>query len=447
MPYLKTTAIFLFLSLSVAYAQDSDLHQQFHQLAKGYQSVFGFSGNIKVVKDGREVFEQSYGLANRSFGIENTPQTRFSINSISKTFTATAILMLARDQKVDLQAPIKTYLPELDARWEDAITVHHLLSHTSGLPRESGIQACDELSFREQLKLVETQSLLFSPGERYEYSNCGLILLGAILEKVSNRSYEEFIQQEIIEPLGLANTGYYQGRNVVERQAVPYRFSANGLETAQRSKHYGDNAGGGLYSTAGDLYKYVLALETNQLLPEAYTALLFQPHAQSGETDFEGYAWSIKKFGDEKIHFAAGSGYGTKSVIIRMPDTGSFIGITSNWGNTPVLQLLRDLYLTLIGAEAAPPAENVLADPVDYATRLGEYQFDQEQLTKHLGMDRSVIRLHAFEGKLFLNDELLAEKEGILMLTYTTELRIHFEGSKMIIDINGNIMEGQRLQK
>lgn len=109
--------------------------------------------------------------------------------------------------------------------------------------------------------------------------------------------------------------------------------------------------------------------------------------------------------------------------------------------------MLRDLYLTLIGAEAAPPAENVLADPVDYATRLGEYQFDQEQLTKHLGMDRSVIRLHAFEGKLFLNDELLAEKEGILMLTYTSELRIHFEGSKMIIDINGNIMEGQRLQK
>lgn len=130
-----------------------------------------------------------------------------------------------------------------------------------------------------------------------------------------------------------------------------------------------------------------------------------------------------------------------------MPDTGNFIGITSNWGNTPILQLLRDLYLILIGAETAPPAENLLANPGDYTTRLGEYQFDQEQLTKHLGMYRSVIRLQAFEGKLFLNDELLAQKEGALMLTYTNELRIHFEGSKMIIDINGNIMEGQRVQK
>lgn len=233
----------------------------------------------------------------------------------------------------------------------------------------------------------------------------------------------------------------------MERQSVPYRFSANGLETAQRSKHYGDNAGGRFYSTAGDLYKLVLGLEAHKLLPETYTALLFQPHAESGETDFEGYASSIKKFGDEKIHYAAGSGYGTKSVIIRMPDAGNFIGITSNWGNTPVLQLLRDLYLTLIGAEAAPAAENVLAKPADYATRLGKYQFDPRQLTRHLGMDRTIIRLHAFEGKLFLNDELLAEKEGILMLTYTSELRIQFEDSKMIIDINGNIMEGQRLQK
>jgi CubicO group peptidase (beta-lactamase class C family) len=447
MPHLKITAIFLFLSISIAYGQDNDLHQQLHQMAKGYQSVFGFSGNIKVVQGGKEIFEQSYGLANRSFGIENTPQTRFSINSISKTFTATAILMLARDQKIDLQVPIKAYLPELNAPWKDTVTVHHLLSHTSGLPRESGIQACDELSFMEQLKLVETKSLLFSPGKRFEYSNCGLILLGAILEKVSNRPYEDFIQQEIIEPLGLTNTGCYQGRNVVARQAVPYRFSANGLETAQRSKHFGDNAGGGLYSTAGDLYKYVLGLEAQKLLPETYTALLFQPHVQSGETDFEGYAWSIKKFGGEKIHFAAGSGYGTKSVIIRMPDSGNYIGITSNWGNTPILQLLRDLYLTLIGAEAAPPAENVLANPRDYATRMGEYKFDQEQLTRHLGMDRAVIRLHAFEGKLFLNDELLAEKEGTLMLTYTNELRIQFEGSKMIININGNIMEGQKLQK
>jgi CubicO group peptidase (beta-lactamase class C family) len=447
MPHLKTTAIFLFLSISIACCQDGGLHQQFHQIAKGYQSVFGFSGNIKVVKDDKGVFEQSYGLANRSFGIENTPQTRFSINSISKTFTAAAILMLARDQKIGLQVPISAYLPELNASWRDTVTVHHLLSHTSGLPRESGIQACDELSFMEQLKLVETKSLLFSPGERYEYSNSGLILLGAILEKVSNRSYEDFIQQEIIEPLGLTNTGCYQGRNVVDHQAVPYRFSANGLETAQRSKHLGDNAGGGLYSTAADLYKFVLGLEAYKLLPETYTALLFQPHAQSGETDFEGYAWSIKKFGDEKIHFAAGSGYGTKSVIIRMPNTGSFIGITSNWGNTPVLQLLRDLYLTLIGAEVAPPTENVLAKPGDYAIRLGDYQFDQGQLARHMGMDRSVIRLHAFEGKLFLNDELLAEKEGTLMLTYTNELRIHFEGSKMIININGNIMESQKLQK
>jgi len=439
------TAVLVCTLIIHSVGQSDSLAERLGQLAKSYEEVYGFSGNIKVVVGEESVFEGTYGLANRSFGLENQPNTRFSINSISKTFTATAILVLVRDEKLDLHLPISRYLPDLRAEWKDSVTVHHLLTHTSGLPREFGIQPHEELTFTEQVRLIESVDLMFAPGERYEYSNAGVTMLGAILEQVSGASYPDFIEQAILVPLGLTNTGYYRGREVVPNQAVPYRLSANGLEYAQRSKHYGDNAGGGLYSTVSDLYKYVTGLEQNKILPREYTDLLFQSHVQSGKTDFEGYAWSIKYFGNEKIHFAAGSGYGTKSVIIRSPESGDFIGITSNWGNTPILQLLQDLYLTIKGQRVPLPSQDALAKPASFKEQIGAYQFNREDLTKHLGIDQSFLTLQEFEGRLFLDDELLAQEEEHLRLTYTNELQIRFDGGQMIIQINGNTVIGERV--
>ena len=438
---LKCFSTLLFcLVLFSSEAQSTDsLYQKLNELITAYEQVYGFSGAVKVVQDEKPVFEQSFGYADRSFSVKNTPDTRFSINSISKTFTATAVLILVEEGRIDLQAPISRYLPYLTAGWKDTVTTHQLLSHTSGLPRESGVQWYDELSLQEQALLVDQQALLFAPGARYEYSNSGVILLGAILESASGREYADFIQNKIIAPLGLPHTGVYTGRGVVKNQAVPYRLTANGLEFAQRTKHYGENAGGGLYSTPSDLYRYIRALEEGKLLPKKHVELLFTPHVQSGEGEYEGYAWSIKQFGDETLYFAAGSGYGTKSVIIRSPEHGGFIGITSNWGNTPILQLLGDLFLLTKGREVELPSSNHLAKPGSYREYLGVYTFDREVLQKHLMMDRSALKLQAFEGKLFLDDELLAEKgEGRLGLTYTDELIIEFEAGRMIITINDN---------
>ncbi|WP_157893321.1 serine hydrolase domain-containing protein [Salegentibacter sediminis] len=436
--------VFLLLYLTTGWTQGSGLGDKLNEIAEAYENVYGFSGSILVASNNRVSFEKSYGYANRSFDIKNTRDTRFSINSISKTFTALAILLLAEDNKVELHKPIKEYLPTLEAIWGDSITIHHLLTHTSGLPRESGIQPHQNLNFKEQLDLIEKQSLLFTPGARYEYSNAGITVLGAIIERISDLGYEAFLQQNIIEALNLNNTGYYSGKNVVKRLAVPYRITSNGLEFAQRSKHLGDNAGGGLYSTPSDLFKFIKAVEANRLLSKEYTKLLFQPYVKSGETDFEAYVWSIKYFGEEKIYFAAGSGYGTKSVIIRLPETGGFIGITSNWGNTPILQLLRDLYLSTKGASVDLPYEDELANPELFAEHFGTYFFDKEELTKHLGINKTNIKLHEVEGRLFMDDELLASENKSLKLTYTDELKISFEKGVMIIEINGNRITGKR---
>lgn len=439
-------ALLAFASSQAFAATAKPTPQEFDELLQAYHATYGFTGTVKVVQGDKPMFEKSYGLANRSFGIKNTPNTRNSINSISKTFTAFGILLLREEGKLELHESIGTYLPYLTAPWKDEITVHHLLTHSSGLPRESGVQPHNEFTLKQQTQqLVDKQELLFEPGSQYGYSNSGLILLGALLEQVSAQDYGTFITERVIRPMGLSNTGYYEGRNVVDNQATPYRMTSTGLEFAQRSKHYGGNAGGGLYSTASDLYNYVLAIESHELLSEASTALLFTPHIQSGETDAEGYAWSIKQFGDETLYFAAGSGYGTKSVMIRAPQSKDFIAITSNWGNTPILNMLADVCLTLKGRQVEPPEARQLAQPKDYEQYLGVYVFDAVQMKMHLGMNAETVKLHTFENKLFMNDELMATKgEGVIGLTYTDELTIEFGDKTMLITINGNELKGAR---
>ncbi|RUO55541.1 serine hydrolase domain-containing protein [Pseudidiomarina homiensis] len=445
-PLLTSAALTLFCFPSFALAQANSA-TDIDALVGAYHQTYGFTGTVKVVQGDQPLYEKSYGLANRSFAIENTPTTRNSINSISKTFTAFGILLLVENGKLDLHKSIGTYLPYLTADWKETVTIHHLLTHSSGLPRESGVQAHDELTLKQQvMRLVDQQTLLFNPGSQYGYSNSGLIVLGALLEQVTGKDYGAYITEQVLQPMQLNNTGYYRGRNVVDRQATPYRMSSTGLEFAQRSKHYGGNAGGGLYSTPSDLYQYVRAIESNQLLSAETTALLFTPHIHSGETDAEGYAWSIKKFGDETLHFAAGSGYGTKSVMIRAPESKDFISITSNWGNTPILNMLADIYLTLKGQSITPPDANQLAKPQDFAKQLGSYKFDPEQLKMHIGMDGDTVTLQAFENKLFLNDELMAAKGAdVIGLTYTDEFRVQFQGKQMLIQINGNELRGQKV--
>lgn len=411
-------------------------------LSEAYHKVTGFSGTVKVVISEEEVFEKSYGLSNRSFEVPFRTDTRNSINSISKTFTALACVLLSEEGKLDLQAAIGTYLPDLNSSWKDSVSVHQLLTHSSGLPREAGLSLCDELSFEEQRAFTEKLSLDFSPGEHYGYSNAGFILLGNILQNTSGMKYEKLIEDKIINPLSLRNTGVYTGRNFIKRQAQPYRMTPFGPAEARRSKTHGQSAGGGMYSTPADLYRYVLALEDQNFLSEKGSNLLFGKHIEN-DGEFEAYAWSLKSFGNEQIRFASGSGFGTKSVLIRSPKEKNFIAIVSNYGSFPILDMLRDIFLLTKGHDVNFPDKKQLASPEQYSLNIGTYRFDKEEIRKRLSVQSSEVTIQVFEGKLFMNDEVLFNKdEGKIGLSYTDEVIIHFEGSTMIININGHILKG-----
>ncbi|WP_417657190.1 serine hydrolase domain-containing protein [Pseudidiomarina aestuarii] len=435
-----------FMTVAEPASNEQQYREQIEELARAYQSVYGFSGSIKVVKGGLPIVESSYGLADRSFNIDNAIDYRFSINSISKTFTATAVMQLVELGEINLNQSVGSYLPELNADWKDEVTVHHLLTHSSGLPRESGIQWYDELTLEQQVvNLINKQTLLFAPGTRYEYSNSGITLLGRIIETVSGQSFSNYINNQIIKPLELTNTGVYEGRKLVKKQAVPYRITTNGVASAQRAKHLGQNAGGGMYSTVNDLYQFVVALENNRLFSAETTQLMFKPQIQIDGGDAASYGWTLKPFGDKTLVFASGSGYGTKSVMVRESTSGDFIAVTSNWGNTPILQLMAGLFLIINDLDYDLPDQKALAQPNDYVEFLGTYRFDPSLLKKHLMTDSDSMTLQEIDGLLFLNDELLADKQnGFLGLTYTDEVMIKVDTKSMTININGNQVIGKR---
>ena len=457
------TRKFLFLGLlalgCVALAQ-SDTHKETKQdrlvgqasrlkgLLGAYHDVYGMSGAIRISRKGNLVFEESIGLAQRAFSVAYTPDVRQPINSVSKVFTTVVTLRLVQDGALTLDKPIAHYLPELSADWAEQLTPHHLLSHTSGLPRETGLDAHSSLSFEQQMKTVEALPLHFEPGSEYGYSNAGFIILGYLLETISGKDYATLVKDLVLAPLSLENTGVLVGRTEVPRLATPYRMGADGVVTAQRTKTLGASAGGGLYSNGSDLHVLMQALLDDELLQRNLREQLVRVHSPEGGEIGEAYAFSIQAFGDKKIWLAAGSGYGAKSVVIQVPEEQLVVSILSNWGNTPIMAMLRDIYLILENQPVALPDRSGLASPEAFSAYLGRYQFDESALRQALQMDNSILRLHVSDNKLFLDDELMAagEQSGTLRLTYTEELVIGFDNETMVLRINGQKLLGERIR-
>lgn len=442
-----------------AAAQDATRGDAIAGLLDAYEEVYGFAGVALVAAADSVVFEGARGLADRGLGVPNRPTLRFPINSISKTFVAAAALVLVSDGVLDLHEPVATYLPDLDANWASRVTPHHLLSHTSGLPREFELKWYEAPTLAEQARRVARQDLRFEPGTEYGYSNGGYALLGHLVEEVAGAPYPAHLSERVLRPGGLEDTGVLIGETVVANIVRPYAMGPRGVVEPPREKHLGINAGGGLYSTAADLWRWALGLENGAVLPDSLQALLFTPHAEEGgPNDLAGYGWLLKRSGDALYRMAAGSGGGTKSAVLRDPESGLFIAVLSNWADVPVLELLRDLLFVATGVPVEPPSAAGLADPSDYADALGTYAFEPGALGTALGVEADEVSIIGADGRVYLASEggsasvLRTTEDGGLALSYTDELVISFKvqasggADRVAIRINGQELVGRRVQ-
>jgi CubicO group peptidase (beta-lactamase class C family) len=228
-----------------------------------------FSGLVLIARDGEILLNKGYGLANREWGIVNTPDTKFRIGWLSMQFTAMATLILQERDLLTVEDPICQYFEECPEAWVD-ITIHHLLTHTSGIPDFTALRDYrDTIALRttpEQLiERFSSEPLIFDPGESFFFSNSDYVVLGYIIEQVSGDSYQRFLDKNIFEPLGMENSGYDISYRILEHRAEGYASAYRKADFVHESVLY---AVGGLYSTTEDMYLWDQALFGGQVVSQ-----------------------------------------------------------------------------------------------------------------------------------------------------------------------------------
>lgn len=345
--FFKTQAFTLlaFLFFVSSFGQSKTV--QLDKLIDSYTEYNKFNGSVLVAENGNVIYKKGFGMANMEWDIPNAPNTKHRLGSITKQFTAMLILQLAEADQIDLQAPITKYLPDYPKVNGDKITIHQLLTHTSGIPNYTSFPGFMENDSRnpytptEFVKVFSEMPLDFVPGERFSYSNSGYFLLGVLIEKISGKTYEDMLQENIFTPLNMKGSGFDHHATILKNRATGYEKSDNGFVNSSYLDMSIPYAAGSLYSTVEDLYLWDQALYTNKLLTKEFMDLLFGEHVVA-RGDHYGYGWSIgsEPIGstDETIETISHGGgiNGFNTLISRAPSDKSLIVLLNNTGGAPL---------------------------------------------------------------------------------------------------------------
>ena len=300
-----------------------------------------YSGSVLIAQDGKILLSKVYGLADRAQGIPNTPQTRFHLGSTTKTITALGILLLQSQGKLSVRDSICNFFEDCPREWED-ITIHHLLTHTSGLSAQLSDQLYRNIengpsgpltpaSQAHYLGLTSQWSLDTPPGEQYAYNNFGFILLTHIIEEVSGQSYGDYLDQAIFAPLKMHNTGYPDGSNGEEVVYYPDGLARTG--STIRPGPVSDGSGG-LFSSSEDLFLWDQALYTDQLLPKSVTDQIFSPIVPPSDIPGfdKAYHWLMGESQVQPALAFGGGGVGSPfgTLIIRFPQNRLTVIVLAN---------------------------------------------------------------------------------------------------------------------
>jgi len=306
---------------------------------------------VLVIRNGKVVHNKGYGTANLHERKPITPGTSFLLASVTKQFTAMAIMMLSEQGKLSYDDTLASFFPEFPA-YARYITVRHLLNHTGGLREydtllvEAGlVRKSDygiaknlradsfEPTVHDVLRILATQKEpLFAAGEKYEYSNSGYVLLALIVEKVSGQRFATFLEQRIFGPCGMKHSQLYdETRPVIRDRATSYR-KENGrfleVNYAPSNFVYGED---NIYTTIEDLYLWDQALENNKLVTSAtFQAALNPGKLNDGSSTHYGFGWNLGERSGSKAYFHGGSWLGYRTAIMRIPEKRLTIAVLSN---------------------------------------------------------------------------------------------------------------------
>lgn len=351
---LRTCSILALLIAPLTSAQQSGLQlavSGIDHVMQARSAAGDFNGAVLVARDGHIIYERGFGFANLEWKIPNDVGTKFEIGSMTKQFTALLILQFVNEGKIQLDGHISDYLPYYRKDSGNHVTISELLSHTSGIPNfidAAGFLDGPASRIRHGVKEFAQQycsgDLRFEPGTKFEYSNSGYFLLGAILEQVSGVSYEQLLKDRIFTPLGMRDSGYAHSETVLPHRSSGYERTASGFENARFYDMSIPFAAGALYSTVEDLFLWDQALYTERLLPAHFRDLLFAPNLEN-----YGYGWGIlipkadAPYAGESIPMHRGAIFGFQSLIQRIPRHRELIVLLDNTDSPKLLGIALDI--------------------------------------------------------------------------------------------------------
>ena len=299
----------------------------------------GFGGAVLVTRGGRPLVRAAAGVADAATARPLTPETVFQLCSVSKQFTAAAVLLLAEDGALDLHEPIVRHLPEAPPAWS-AVTAHHLIGHTSGLGHWDtvpGFDACKALGAEAYLAELVEQPLLFEPGASWSYSSPGFLLAGMIVERITGAPYREFLARRIFGPLGMDSTS----------AAVPVRAAARGHvkgEPTDAPDFVALPGAGDVWSTVDDLARYAAAFDAGEILGADSRRLMTTAHApvpeEAGAEDAAiqvggyGYGYFLGTVHGRRSRLHTGDNPGFNTLQVRVPELDASIVVLSNQDET-----------------------------------------------------------------------------------------------------------------
>jgi len=375
----------LFAVSERAIAQDKA--RKIDELMATYYDYGQFNGSVLVAEKGKVIYKKGFGLAEMEWNIPNQPDTKFRLGSITKQFTSMLIMQLVEQGKISLEGKLSTYLPDYRKDTGEKVTVHNLLTHTSGIPSYTGLPrffqdvSRNPYSVGEFVKKYCSGDLEFEPGSKFSYDNSGYFLLGAIIEKVTGKPYEQVLKERILDPLNMKDTGYDHHETIMKRRASGYQRSPDGIINAPYLDMSLPYAAGSLYSTVDDLYLWDQALYSDKLLSPKYKELMFKPFLQN-----YAYGWVSSKLtlggSTESVPAIAHGGgiNGFNTLITRLVDDKHLIVLLNNTGGTKLDEMSRNIAAILYDKPITPPKKSIaetLARTIlekDVATAIKQYR-------------------------------------------------------------------------
>jgi len=435
---MRPLLFLVFLSMTgQSYSQTSVTQQadRIDSLLQQYVALDQFSGSILVARKDTVILAKGYGLANREWNIPAQSGTRFRIASLTKQFTGMLIMQLKQAGKIDLHAPVSKYLPWYPRHIGTRVTIHQLLTHTAGIPNFTNRPdffssvGRQEFSTRDFVLRYCTDSLESKPGTRFNYSNTGYYILGAVIEEITHKSFAAVLKEQILDVAGMTDSGVDVPDNIITDRANGYEQpygvwqNARFINTASTI-----GAAGNMYSTVQDLYRWNRALYGDKLLNEANKKIMFTPALND-------YAYGVGvvkiRIGGEKdsvvLMAHTGGINGFRAKILRIPDTEEVIIALSNtsddFSTADISAITLNMLLALHNQPYTAPAAHIVTETGKklLTGSVGEAISFYQQAKSNPVYDTSHAMMRLESLGRYLSD-IGRRKDGIAVLKFNTEL-------------------------